>query len=322
METQQQAPWVDPELAAAGALLRERGLAAPPLEQAPVEQSRAAYDRIGAFLCQGSEPLAQETELAVPGPAGAIRCRLYLPDEAQQAPGALVYFHGGGFALGGIEGWHGLMRDLVRQSGVAAISVDYRRSPEHRFPAQFDEAVAVVRHFAAAPGSHGIDGRRLAIGGDSAGANLALAAACALRDAGEMPLRAMLLFYGVYSGDMDSDSWRRLGGGAFGLSRLQMEWIWSHYLQDLSQLQDWRATPLQAELRGLPPAWLHACSLDPLLDDSVALHCKLQQAGVAAQLTIHAGLAHGVVRHSPLVGAVRRMVADSAAALREALAAG
>jgi acetyl esterase len=317
------APWVDPELAAAGALLKERGLAAPGLGQAAIGDVRAGYDRIGAFLSGQSEPLAQERTLTLPGPHGAIPCRLYLPPSAQ--PGmapvpALVYLHGGGFALGKLQGWDGLMRDLVRASGMAAVSVDYRLAPEHRFPVQFDETVAVLRHLAAQGATHGIDGSRLAAGGDSAGATLALAAACALRDAGLPNLRQLVLFYGVYSADMGSDSWRRLGSGRYGLSAAQMEWIWSHYLPDAALRSDWRAAPLRAPLAGLPPVFLAAASLDPLLDDSLALQGRLDAAGVANRLVIYEGINHGFIRYTPLLAAARRAVADAAAALRAGLA--
>lgn len=317
------APYIDPEVPAAGALLRSLGLASPPLESSPLEDSRTAYDRIGAYLCEGSIPLARELDVLVPGPHGPIRCRIHLPDDAIGAsgvlPGALAYFHGGGFALGHVEQWDALMRTLVRRSGLAAIDVEYRLAPEQRFPVAFDESVAVLRHFAAHGGTHGIDGSRLAAGGDSAGANLALAAACALRDAAEPILGGLLLYYGVYSADMGTDSWQRLGSGAFGLSATQMEWIWSQYLGEKGSRTDWRAAPLNAAMQGLPPTFLHAASLDPLLDDSHALCAKLAAAGVDCTLTVHAGVPHGFIRSGPLLAVARTAVDAGAAALGRAL---
>jgi acetyl esterase len=306
-------PWVDPEVPAAGAALRERGLIAPPLEQSPVDATREAYDRIGAFLCEGSEPLQREWLVEVPGPHGAIPCRVALPDGAEGPVPALVYFHGGGFTLGRAKHWDAMMRALVRRGGFAAVNVDYRLAPEHRFPVAFDEAVAVVRHFAADGTAHGIDGRRLATGGDSAGANLALAAACALRDAGGQSLQALLLYYGVFSADMGSGSWQRLGSGAFGLSASQMEWIWTQYLGEGGNRTDWRAAPLAASMHGLPPVFLHAAGLDPLQDDSEALRAKLAAAGVPATLTVHAGVPHGFIRSGPLLRAARAAVDAGAA---------
>src|SRR5438132_5932908 len=183
--------WIDPELVAAGKLLQSRGLVAPDRTQAPLSAVRAAVDRIGAFLGEGSLPLERERDLALPGPHGPVPCRLYLPDDAERPPPLLVFAHGGGFVLGSIPSWDAMLRELVRQSGVAALSVDYRLSPEHRFPVAFDEMIAMIRLAASEGAGLGIDPARLAVGGDSAGGNLALAAALALRDAGEPALGLM-----------------------------------------------------------------------------------------------------------------------------------
>src|SRR5437899_6068600 len=177
-------PWIDPELVAAGQLLQSRGLVAPDRTQASLSEVRAATDRIGAFLGEGSVPLQRERDLTLPGPHGQVPCRLYLPDGVERPP-LIVYAHGGGFMQGSLSSWDAMLRDLVRQSGVAALSVDYRLSPEHRFPVAFDETVAMIRLAARESAGLGIDPTRLAVGGDSAGANLALAAALALRQEGE-----------------------------------------------------------------------------------------------------------------------------------------
>jgi acetyl esterase len=219
---------------------------------------------------------------------------------------------------GSLTSWDHFLRDLVRQSGVAVMSVDYRLSPEVKFPVAFDETIAMVRLMAKTGGDQGIDARRLAIGGDSAGANLALAAALALRDAGEKSLSFQLLLYGVYSTEIDSPSWQRFGQGA-GLSQTQMRWIWETYLEDPGQQQDWRAVPLLADLKGLPPAHLIVGSLDPLLDDSNKLAAKLKAAGVPAELTVYPGINHGFIRYGRLIRTARHAVADCAAALKRAL---
>src|SRR5499433_2472812 len=246
--------WIDPELVAAGKLLQERGLVAPDRTQAPLSEVRAATDRIGAFLGEGSVPLQRERDLMLPGPHGQVPCRLYLPDMPEKPP-LIVYAHGGGFMQGSLPSWDAMLRELVRQSGVAALSVDYKLSPEHRFPLAFEEMVATVRLAAREGAGLGIDPTRLAVGGDSAGANLALAAAVAARDAGEPALGLMLLIYGCYSTDSESASWQRFGRGA-GLSQRQMRWIWETYLERPEQQRDWRAVPILAELAGLAPAHL------------------------------------------------------------------
>src|SRR5579863_2209751 len=201
-------PWIDPELIAANGLLQEKGLVAPDRTKAGLAEVRAMTDRIGAFLGEGSVPLKEERDLSLPGPHGQVPCRLYMPDGAARPP-LIVYAHGGGFMQGSLDSWDHMLRELVRESGVAALSVDYKLSPEHKFPLAFEETVAMVRLAAREGAGFGIDPTRLAVGGDSAGANLALAAALAAREAGEKAIRFMLLVYGCFSTDCDSPSWQR-----------------------------------------------------------------------------------------------------------------
>ena len=309
---------IDPELAAAGELLRERGLVALNPATAPLGEARAALARVSAFLNEGSVPLADERDLCISASGRDIPCRLYRPDGCA-CPPLLVYAHGGSFALGDLDGWDGALRTLARQSDVAILHVDYRLAPEHRFPAAFDDVVAVIRHVSRTGNAFGIDPQRLAAGGDSAGANLALGAAIALRDAGASPLRFLLLHYGAYSTDGDSPSWQRFGTGAYVLSRAQLDWVWSTYLADSAQKNDWRVAPLLAPLAGLPPAHLAIGELDPLLDDNERLAADLTAAGVACRLIRYDGLVHGFIRYGRFVASVRRAISDSAAALRAAL---
>jgi acetyl esterase len=313
------APWIDPELVAAGRLLQERGLVAPDRTKVPLAEVRAAQDRIGAFLGEGSAPLRQERDLSLPGPHGQVPCRLYLPDDATRPP-LLVYAHGGGFMQGSLPSWDATLRELVRQSRVAVLSVDYKLSPEHRFPKAFDEMVAMTRLAAREGAGLGVDPTRVAVGGDSAGGNLALAAAIASRDEGLAALRFMLLIYGVYSTDSESPSWQRFGQGA-GLSQTQMRWIWEIYLEKPEQQGDWRAAPILGNLSGLPPAHLIVGSLDPLLDDSHRLSAALKMAGVPHRLEVYDGINHGFIRYGRLIGTARRALADCAAALHQAFAA-
>jgi len=255
----------------------------------------------------------------LPGPHGQVPCRLYLPDGTDKPP-LLIYAHGGGFMQGSLSSWDAALRELVRQSGVAALSVDYRLAPEHRFPVAFEEMVAMIRLAAREGTDLGIDPARLAVGGDSAGANLALAAAAALRNAGEGALGFTLLIYGCYSTDTESPSWQRFGRGS-GLSQTQMRWIWETYLERPEQQSDWRAAPILADPAGLPPAHLIVGNLDPLLDDSHRLAARLKEAGVACELTVYDGINHGFIRYGRLIAAARRAIGDCAAALRNALIA-
>ena len=312
-------PWVDPELTAAGRLLQEKGLVAPDRTIASLADVRAATDRIGAFLGAESVPLQKEQDRILPGPHGDVPCRLYLPDGVDE-PACIIYAHGGGFMQGSIDSWDHFLRDLVRQSGVAALSVDYRLSPEVKFPVAFDEVAAILRLAARDGAAWGIDPTRLAVGGDSAGGNLALAVALAARDAGITALRFQLLIYGCFSTDTESASWQQFGQGA-GLSQTGMRWIWDTYLDRPEQRQDWRAAPMLGSLAGVAPAYLIVGSLDPLLDDSNNLATKLKAVGVPHELTVYQGLNHGFIRYGRLIGTARRAIADCAAALKAAVAA-
>ena len=311
-------PWIDPELTAAGELLASKGFVTPDRTKVSLAEVRAATDRVGAFLGEGSVPLKDERDLSLPGPHGQVPCRLYMPDNAARPP-LMVYAHGGGFMQGSIPSWDHFLRDLVRQSGVAALSVDYKLSPEVKFPVAFEEMVAMTRLAMREGAGFGIDPSRIAVGGDSAGANLALAAALALRDAGETALKFQLLLYGCFSTDCDSLSWQRFGQGA-GLSQSQMRWIWETYLELPEQCNDWRAAPAIGDLKGVAPAHLIVGSLDPLLDDSNNLYAALKTAGVPCDLTVYQGINHGFIRYARLIGTARRAIADCAAKLQAGLA--
>jgi acetyl esterase len=311
-------PWMDPELIAMGEEMKRRGLASLSPATTPLPECRAMLDRIGAFLNEASIPLARERNLSITGPHGMIPCRLYLPDGIKQPP-VIVYAHGGSFVLGNLTAWDAMLRDLVRQSGVAVLSVEYRLAPEHRFPVGFDEVLAAIRYFAMEGASLGVDAKRMAAGGDSAGANLALGAALALRDAGRSPLSFLLLVYGAYATDGESTSWERFGTGTYGLSRAQLRWIWEHYLTAPGQVSDWRVSPIKAAMHGLPPAHLLVGTLDPLQDDSHTLARHLNEAGVQNELKIYEGLTHGFIRYGQFITTARRAVTECAAALAKAL---
>jgi acetyl esterase len=309
---------LDAGLAALADHLQARGLRPLNPASAPLAECRAMGERIAGVLNEDSVPLARERDVAIPGTGGAVPCRLYLPDGAERPP-LLVYAHGGSFALGTLNAWDGMLRQLVRDSGAAVLSVGYRLAPEHRFPAGFDDLLVVVRHAARNGAALGIDTKRLAIGGDSAGGNLALAAAQALRDSGASPLKFMLLVYGVYSTDNTTRSWAQLGTGSYGLSAAQMDWIWANYLNAPAEREDVRVAPLLAPMAELPPAHLIVGNLDPLIDDSRALAQRLAAANVPHALAVYEGLTHGFIRSGSFSAAARRALSECSAALARAL---
>ena len=301
---------VHPQVARVAALLRGAGLV--PREGADIETVRADLERLAAFASVDSVPLPGERLLSVPAPGRAVPCKLY-PPEGGAPPGLLLYCHGGGFRHGTLAGWDAPLRQLVRDSGLAVLSIEYALAPEYPFPAAFEEVVAVASQVMAEGGVAGLSVARFALGGDSAGANLALAAALALRDAGVEPLAYLLLFYGVYAKETDSASWRLGGVGGQGLSAASMREYWRTYLPDDDS--DWRVQPLHGDLRGLPATRLVVGELDPLLDQNRALHGELENAGVASELVVAPGLIHGVLRFNELASVVRDLIAEEARAL-------
>ncbi|PWC40374.1 alpha/beta hydrolase [Azospirillum sp. TSO22-1] len=313
---------IDPQMVTANAAAVRHGCApADPLRQ-PLQQARAAAERYHAFL-NGPEALpADVEERRIDAPGGPLRLRLYRPpgSEARTLP-VLLYFHGGGFAVNSLDTHDRLLRLLARRAGVAVCAPAYSLAPERRFPHQHDEALAALRWLAREGAAHGLDVERIAVGGDSAGANLALAAALAARPPGEPRIAFGLLLYGMFAHDFDTPSHRRYGGGRYGLTSARMRWYWEQYLGHAEITGDPRAAPLFADLRGLPPLWLTAAGRDCLRDDSLRLAERLAEAGVPHRLEVCETLPHGFANMARLVAAADGAVARAAAAVRDHLGA-
>lgn len=258
---------LDPQ--AQAVLDRARQLGAQPLSSLSPVAARAAY-RAGRLPTQPLAPSdVLSRDLSVAGPAGAIAVREYRPRRAAatQVLPALVFFHGGGWVVGDRDTHDVLCRMLCAHADCAVYSVDYRLAPEHRFPAAFDDACAAVKALAASAAALGIDAKRLAVGGDSAGGELATAAALALRDDGSVRLAAQVLAYPVTDLGAQSDAYADFASG-YVLSAADMQYFRDHYVADPSDYVDWRASPLRApSLKGMPPTLLLTAGFDPLHDE-------------------------------------------------------
>lgn len=310
-------PPVHADLVAVATTLREQGLL--PVVQGDVQRVRAQLERIDAWAARRSVPLSYERTLGFAVDGRTVPCKLYWP-EGDETPCLMFYCHGGGFRHGSLAGWDAPLRQLVRDSGLAVLSIDYALSPEYRFPVAFNEVVSIVSRVIRLGAITDSPVRGYALGGDSAGANLALGAAVALRDAGFDGLRQLLLFYGSYSRDLGSDSWRRLGGyGGQNLSVETMSAYWASYL--VEDEDDWRVQPIIADLAGLPPVRLLVGELDPLLDENRELADRLERAGVATHLQVLANMTHGFVRFNEVAPVVRNVIGAQGSALRRALCA-
>jgi acetyl esterase/lipase len=280
-------------------------------------QRRALAERARAPWAAGGPAMQRRCERSVPTPAGTVRLRVHDPRPAGAGPGpALVYLHGGGWAMFSLDTHDRLMREYAARSGMVVVGVDYALAPEARFPVALRQVAGVLRWLRAEGAVLGIDGERLAAGGDSAGANLALAAALLLRDAGERWLRALLLNYGAYAPDC-SDAARRAHGNAGDmLSAEEMALFWNTYLRDETDRAHPWANLLQARLDGLPPAFLAIAECDLLAEQSHALGIALHAAGVPVRAEVYAGAPHSFLEAVAIAGLSARALDDAARWLR------
>ncbi|MFC7735120.1 alpha/beta hydrolase [Roseomonas sp. GCM10028921] len=289
-----------PEVLAAFAELERAGLVQGDATAQPLDAARADTRRFQAFLNGDPVPLREAEEVTL---AGGLRLRLYHPDTPAPRP-ALLHVHGGGFAFGTIDTLDRWKREIARDAGVTVVGLEYALSPENTYPTALEQVLAALRWMREGAASYGIDGAHLAVSGDSAGGNLALAALLRLRDAGEPLPRCGAIIYGMLSAEHDSPSHHAFGGGEYGLSTAKLDWFWSHYLGPTPR-EDSGAAPLRADLHGLPPLLLLAAALDPLLDDTLKLAPRLTEAGVPHTLRVIEGVHHGFIAWTRLLPQAR-----------------
>jgi acetyl esterase len=292
----------------------------PPAHELSVPEARAFFrERVGAV--QSPPPaVAEVRDLAVDGPDGAIRLRYYRPIGASGgALPVLVYYHGGGWVLGDLDTHDAMCRELANRAGCAVIAVDYRRGPEHRFPAAVIDGIAAARWVHEHATELGLDGSRLAVGGDSAGGNLAAVVSIAARDGGELPIAFQLLIYPATDMHCTAPSHAENGRG-YMLPRETLAWFIRHYVADPAQYSDWRASPLlHPDLSRLPPALVLTAGFDPLRDEAAAYAKRLTAAGNRASYVLFARQMHGFVSMSRLIDEAETALALCAAELRRAL---
>jgi acetyl esterase len=263
--------------------------------------------------------MAATAEWLVPAGAGAVRVRCHDPGPAGRKP-ALVYLHGGGWTLFSLDTHDRLMRELAARAGVAVVGVDYALSPEAKYPTALEQVVAVARFLSERGGELGVEEARVALGGDSAGANLALATSLRLRDEGEGGrVRALLLAYGVYQRWSSPRARERFGGDGYMLGSDEMDRFWRNYLRSDHDLLDPLVCPINAELGGLPPALLVVPECDLLTEQSLAMAERLLAAGVPTTLERYPGATHSFLEAVSIAPLADRALADAAAWLRREL---
>ncbi len=291
----------------------------PELHERGLEGGRKTFERIGGLL--GIEGIDDVTTVdrEVPGAAGPRKARVYTPATAHAPAPGLVFLHGGGWVLGSIESYDGVCRALASRSGVVVVSVDYRLAPEHRFPAGVDDAIAATRWVLENAASLGIDSAAVAVGGDSAGGNLAALVALALRG-GPVTPAFQLLVYPATDLTRSQPSHRIFREGVM-LPEPTIRWYLDQYLPGLKFESDPRASPLLAtDLSGLPPALVVTAGFDPLRDEGRAYADRLRDAGNKVEYVCSEGSMHGFLNTAGASDEAARVFDLVARRLREALA--
>ena len=264
----------------------------PPVDTLePAEARRQAVERFQP-VAGVPEPVASVEDRHIPGPAGEIPVRVYMPDAAPPRP-ALVYFHGGGWVICNLDTHDVICRKIAHRAGAVVVSVDYRLSPEHKFPAAVDDCYAATVWMAAHAGELGVDRGRISVGGDSAGGNLAAVVSLKSRDEQGPPIALQAMVYPV----TDLSSFETPSYAEFAedhqLTGSMMAWFRNHYLSSAADGLNPYASPLLArDLSGLPPALIITAECDPLRDEGEAYARRLEEAGIPVTCTRYAGMIH------------------------------
>jgi acetyl esterase len=307
---------IDPQVEAF--LEEQKEFGAPPLHALSPEEARAtsAAEGLGP-----AEPVAKMHDRRVPGPAGEIPIRVYLPEGDEPLP-VLVYYHGGGWVIGSIATHDPTCRQIANAAGCMVVSVDYRLAPEHKYPAAVDDAYAATEWVFENAQDPGADRRRVAVGGDSAGGNLAAAVCLMARDRGSFRPVLQVLIYPILDYNFNTPSYGENAEG-YLLTRATMEWFWACYLERAEDGWHPYASPLRAEdLEGLPAALVMTAEYDPLRDEGEAYAARLRAAGVPVTLSRYDGMIHAFFRRTALFDKAQAAMQEVADALKRAFASG
>ena len=307
------APYIQDDIKA---FLKEKeGQPAPPnIGEVPAEEVRALMGEMFDLLNVGGPVIENTRDIELAGAFGPRTARFYKPVASETPQACMIYFHGGGWIIGDVETEDRKLRHIAELSGMSILSVDYVLAPEHPFPGPGNDCTACIRDAVARADELGIDPDQIVLGGASAGANLALVSALAMRDAG-MSLAGLLLFYGAFDLTYSGESMELLKNGFF-LDKDAMYRFRGHYCPDEDNWMKPEASPLFGDFSGLPKTYISAPDADPLFDDSTRLATWMQAAGVDAELRVYEGAIHGFTMFQERFKSAREGVEDAAIFLR------
>ncbi len=309
---------LDPQVQAVLDLLGSLGL---------TQLSDVPYDQLRALTLEMSkqspvEDVASVRDVHANGPGGEILIHVYRPAGSNEADqlGCFIHIHGGGWTIGSVESYEGTCRTIANQAGVAVASIEYRLGPEHRYPAAVDDCWAATKWIAASASTLKIDPERLAVGGDSAGGNLAAVVALLARDEGAPRLQHQALVYPSVDARMIAPSIDENAKG-FLLTKADMTWFFGHYIGDQKvDVTDWRLSPIMHPRHdGLPPATIITAEFDPLRDDGEQYRDVLRAAGVAVEHQRYDGMVHGFFGMGDQIDAGKTAVSQVAGALKRSI---
>jgi acetyl esterase len=308
---------LDPQMIA---VLKKRAAltsAADDLAALPMEGIRKAYNAERAWWNEIKPEMDNISELAVTGPGRDVPVRIYYPLNSDNGP-TLLYLHGGGWVVGNLDTHDRVMRLLAELSGARVVGVDYALAPEYKFPVAINEIIAVIDWLQVEGADHGLDVSRLGLGGDSAGANMAVAVTQLCHQKKADLIGFLLLYYGAY-GLTESLSRQQYSGTEYELTDEERQFYLTSYLASDRERADPRFKVLSGNIGLLPRAFIGAAECDPLRDDSIALHEAMQTVGRPAILKIYPGVLHSFIHYSRMLDKATEALRDGAAALETAL---
>ena len=290
----------------------------PPVSKLAPAEARRLTREVNRRLTSPPEAVAVVENMRMSNTSAQIPARVYIPREGEVLP-VLVFFHGGGWVLGDLDSVDSLCRSLANAADCAVVSVDYRLAPEHKFPAAVEDAYSATKWTANSATNFSGDPRRIAVGGDSAGGNLAAAVSLMARDKHGPPIVFQLLIYPATNHAFDTTSYSDNAEG-YWLSKDDMRWFWNHYLRDEEDGRNPYASPSRAaDLSSLPPAFVITAEFDPLRDEGEAYAARLRERGVPVKVARYDGMIHDFLNIAELRQS-RVAVGEAAAELRKAFA--